>query len=160
MSSQNNLRAAALTSALLARKGGAAPAGPNAAGLDAMARDLARDLSADHPVHHARPAPAATPCAPEPAPAAQASAPLPAPEAAARAGEPAKAARRRASPGSGGKAAMTVRLDAERHFKLRLMSAHANRSAQQILVAALDDYLAKHGADISPRMCACATAIG
>ncbi|WP_033074661.1 hypothetical protein [Sphingopyxis sp. MWB1] len=40
------------------------------------------------------------------------------------------------------KAAFTLRLDAERHLRLRLASAITNRSAQTILIELLDDYLA------------------
>lgn len=40
------------------------------------------------------------------------------------------------------KAAFTLRLDAERHLRLRLASAVNNRSAQTILTSLLDDYLA------------------
>lgn len=40
------------------------------------------------------------------------------------------------------KAAFTLRLDAERHLRLRLASAIYNRSAQQILIDVLDNYLA------------------
>ncbi|MGB3792324.1 MAG: hypothetical protein WA978_06290 [Sphingopyxis granuli] len=39
------------------------------------------------------------------------------------------------------KAAFTLRLDAERHLRLRLASAVTNRSAQGILTDLLDDYL-------------------
>lgn len=39
------------------------------------------------------------------------------------------------------KAAFTLRLDAERHLRLRLASAIYNRSAQQILIDVLDNYL-------------------
>ena len=39
------------------------------------------------------------------------------------------------------KAAFTLRLDAERHLRLRLASAVTNRSAQTILTDLLDDYL-------------------
>ena len=39
------------------------------------------------------------------------------------------------------KAAFTLRLDAERHLRLRLASAVTNRSAQTILTELLDDYL-------------------
>jgi hypothetical protein len=35
-----------------------------------------------------------------------------------------------------------LRLDGQRHLLLRLASAATNRSAQQILVAVLDDYFA------------------
>jgi hypothetical protein len=39
------------------------------------------------------------------------------------------------------KAAFTLRLDAERHLRLRLASAIYNRSSQQILIDVLDNYL-------------------
>lgn len=42
---------------------------------------------------------------------------------------------------SGRKAAFTLRLDAERHLKLRLVCAVQNRSAQQIVTDALDQLL-------------------
>jgi len=41
----------------------------------------------------------------------------------------------------GGKAAFTLRLDAERHLKLRIACAMRNRSAQMIVTEALDAYL-------------------
>ena len=44
--------------------------------------------------------------------------------------------------GKGRKAAFTLRLDAERHLKLRLASAVAGRSAQQMVTEALDLFLA------------------
>ena len=40
-----------------------------------------------------------------------------------------------------GRAAFTLRLDAERHLKLRLASALSNRSAQQLVGQALDQFL-------------------
>lgn len=48
----------------------------------------------------------------------------------------------RAMPGSRGKAAFTLRLDADRHLKLRLVCAVSHRSAQQIVTQALDAFLA------------------
>jgi len=42
----------------------------------------------------------------------------------------------------GGKAAFTLRLDAQRHLQLRLASTVSNRSAQQLLTDALDRLLA------------------
>ena len=50
--------------------------------------------------------------------------------------------RPRVANGSKGKAAFTLRLDSERHFKLRLACAVAGRSAQQIVTDALDQLLA------------------
>ena len=42
----------------------------------------------------------------------------------------------------GKKAAFTLRLDAERHLKLRLACAVTSRSAQQLVAGALDEFLA------------------
>lgn len=50
-------------------------------------------------------------------------------------------ARPRQQPGAKGKAAFTLRLDAERHLKLRLACAVTHRSAQQIVSEALDEFL-------------------
>jgi hypothetical protein len=47
----------------------------------------------------------------------------------------------RAAPGSKGKAAFTLRLDPERHLQLRLVCAVAHRSAQSLVIAALDAFL-------------------
>ena len=157
----NSLPAASLTSTLLARKGAASPARSTNNGIDALAHDLAQDLAANRPVQH-QPATVPVPgtyAAPTTtsAPAATAAAAAsPEPEAPTPVAKPVKP---RAASGSHGKAAMTVRLDSERHFKLRLLSAHCNRSSQQILIEALDQYLSEHGADISPHMCACACVI-
>lgn len=41
------------------------------------------------------------------------------------------------------KAAFTLRLDPERHLRLRLVCAARHRSAQQIVIQALDDLLAR-----------------
>ena len=58
---------------------------------------------------------------------------------------PPPAARRvrrpRAAPGSKGKAAFTLRLDPDRHLKLRLACAVDGRSAQQLVTDALDQLL-------------------
>ena len=55
---------------------------------------------------------------------------------------PRRTARARAEAGANGRFAFTLRLDGQRHLLLRLASAATNRSAQQILVAVLDDYFA------------------
>jgi hypothetical protein len=49
--------------------------------------------------------------------------------------------RTRSAPGSKAKAAFTLRLDAERHLKLRLACAVTHRSAQQLVTEALDQFL-------------------
>ena len=54
---------------------------------------------------------------------------------------PARAPRPRAAAGSKAKAAFTLRLDAERHLKLRLACAVTGRSAQQLVTDALDQLL-------------------
>ena len=52
-----------------------------------------------------------------------------------------RAPRTRAAPGAKGKAAFTLRLDPERHLKLRLACAVDGRSAQQLVTDALDQLL-------------------
>ena len=47
----------------------------------------------------------------------------------------------RAAPGAKGKAAFTLRLDPDRHLKLRLACAVGGRSAQQLVTDALDQFL-------------------
>jgi hypothetical protein len=54
-----------------------------------------------------------------------------------------RAPRPRAAPGSKGKAAFTLRLNPERHLKLRLACAVTGRSAQQLVTEALDEALAR-----------------
>ncbi len=75
---------------------------------------------------------------PAPAPAAVAPAPR-----AATPTAPRRAPRPRSAPGSKGKAAFTLRLDSDRHFKLRLACALDGRSAQQIVTDALDQLLGR-----------------
>ena len=47
----------------------------------------------------------------------------------------------RAAPGTKAKSAFTLRIDQERHLRLRLASAYAHRSAQNLLIEALDRFL-------------------
>ena len=54
-----------------------------------------------------------------------------------------------------GKAAFTLRLDPERHLKLRLACALTRRSAQQLVTEALDDFLSSQ-----PEVEALATRVG
>ena len=54
----------------------------------------------------------------------------------------ARPSRPRAASGSKGKAAVTLRLDGDRHLKLRLACAVDGRSAQQLVTQALDKLLA------------------
>ena len=76
---------------------------------------------------------AAVPAAPKPVlVAAPAPTPVPAPR---------RAPRPRSAPGSKAKAAFTLRLDPERHLKLRLACAVDGRSAQQVVTDALDQLL-------------------
>jgi hypothetical protein len=48
----------------------------------------------------------------------------------------------RSSPAAKAKAAFTLRLDPDRHLRLRLATALTRRSAQQLVTAALDEFLA------------------
>ncbi len=52
-----------------------------------------------------------------------------------------RARKPRAAPGSKAKAAFTLRLDPERHLKLRLACAVDGRSAQMLVTQALDEFL-------------------
>lgn len=54
---------------------------------------------------------------------------------------PAKAKTPRAAPGTKDKSAFTLRLDGDRHLRLRLACAVSNRSAQQLVTAALDAFI-------------------
>jgi hypothetical protein len=72
----------------------------------------------------------------EPAPVAVIPAPAPAPVS-----MPRRAPKPRAAPGSKAKAAFTLRLDPQRHLKLRLACAVNGRSAQQLVTDALDQLL-------------------
>ena len=58
-------------------------------------------------------------------------------------GSPRREPIRRKANDDGRRAAFTLRLDARRHLKLRLASTVKNRSAQQLVTAALDKYLAE-----------------
>jgi hypothetical protein len=73
----------------------------------------------------------------EPAPVVQIVSAKPAASAAA----PAKAKTPRAAPGLKEKSAFTLRLDGDRHLRLRLACAVSNRSAQQLVTAALDAFI-------------------
>jgi hypothetical protein len=53
----------------------------------------------------------------------------------------AKAKTPRAEPGMKAKSAFTLRLDGDRHLRLRLACAVSNRSAQQLVTAALDAFI-------------------
>ncbi|MCE3247284.1 MAG: hypothetical protein K0R41_1109 [Geminicoccaceae bacterium] len=55
-------------------------------------------------------------------------------------------------PGNGddGRVALTLRLDRERHRRLRIFGARHERTSQEVILKALDAYLAACGAD-----CAC-----
>jgi hypothetical protein len=55
---------------------------------------------------------------------------------------PRRAPKARSAPGAKGKAAFTLRLDPDRHLKLRLACAIGARSAQQLVTDALDQLLA------------------
>jgi hypothetical protein len=159
--------AASLTGRLLARRGGAQPAmrrqySGAAASVTPNLEDLGwNDMGEDKAADHAAPeAPLPVRITPhksssiarqiaaisermaqsraEAAPADPTPTPRAAPRVKAKK-KPAKAAKPAAA---GRKAAFTLRLDAERHLRLRLMSATQHRSAQQLLIEALDQLIA------------------
>ena len=137
---------ASLSPTLLARKGGARPAmrpqlGP--IGGDALARqlddlgwnDMGHDV--DEPVlQHSAEVVSIAPDSLAPVYA-------PVPEVVRQRREAARrvGAARRSALADGRRAAFTLRVDAERHLKLRLACALRNRSAQQLVTDALDQLL-------------------
>lgn len=141
---------ASLSPTLLARKGGARPAmrpqlGP--IGGDALARQL-DDLGWNdmgHDVGHGAEASAVQHSAEVVSIAPDSLAPVyaPVPEVVRQRKEVARrvSAERRSALADGRRAAFTLRVDAERHLKLRLACAVRNRSAQQLVTEALDKLL-------------------
>ncbi len=129
---------AALSSSLLARKGGAKPAmrphgyGPGSSD-DLGWNDLGGDGASASPHRGTISAPPAV--LRQRAELAHELAAAPAP-----AGEPMPI---RLPRGARGKAAFTLRLDPERHLRLRLACAVKHRSAQEIVTEALDQLLAQ-----------------
>lgn len=162
---------ASLSPGLLARKGAAKPAmRPQITPLrqfhEATARQMEEDLgwndmghdveapAFEHPVFEPAPAPVIheaeivpinaelplAPIQPAPSPVAEARAEIaeriaPAPVAAR------KAVSRKSALEQGRRAAFTLRLDAERHLKLRLACTVEGRSAQQLVLDAVDQLL-------------------
>jgi hypothetical protein len=147
---------ASLTSGLLARKGTAQPAmrrpvmgfGRQATAAlmqdDLGWNDMGFDVTEPEPIPaEARSVVGLTPMTPPPVAAPVPSVVTEREELAERVTEVVKTvapARRAAAKGR--KAAFTLRLDAERHLKLRLACAVTGRSAQQIVTEALDTFLA------------------
>lgn len=137
---------ASLSPTLLARKGGARPAmrpqlGP--IGGDALARQL-DDLGWNDMGHDAD-EPAVQHSAEVVSIAPDSLAPVyaPVPEVVRQRKEAARrvTSERRSALADGRRAAFTLRVDAERHLKLRLACALNGRSAQQLVTAALDKLL-------------------
>ncbi|BAI96184.1 hypothetical protein Sj15T_05070 [Sphingobium sp. TA15] len=152
---------ASLTSGLLARKGAASPAMRRpvfglTAGATALQEDLGwNDMGFDVTQPEPAPSEARSVAGLTPMTAVPAVAPVPAvvtereelAERIAETAAPAKVEKTRkkaraSAAAKGRKAAFTLRLDADRHLKLRLASAIVGRSAQQMLTEALDAYLA------------------
>lgn len=141
---------ASLSPTLLARKGGARPAMRtqmqplvqfDEASADDLHDDLGwNDMGHDEPEHDAVAAPV-VPIQPDLRIAGSASKPavVRQREAVARR---AAAPVRRSALSDGRRAAFTLRVDAERHLKLRLACTLGNRSAQQLVTDALDRLLA------------------
>jgi hypothetical protein len=86
----------------------------------------------DEPTDEVTPAPSPIQFKPAVKPAVIAAVPVPAPR---------RFVRPRSAPGSKAKAAFTLRLDTDRHLKLRLACAVDGRSAQQLVTDALDQLL-------------------
>lgn len=153
---------ASLTSGLLARKGAASPAMRRpvfalASSATALQEDLGwNDMGFDVTQPEPAPVEARSVAGLTPMTAVPALAPLPVvvtereelAERIAEVSAPAKAEKSKkaakahtAALTKGRKAAFTLRLDADRHLRLRLASAIVGRSAQQMVTEALDAYL-------------------
>ena len=144
---------ASLSPTLLARKGGARPAmrpqlGP--VGGDAIARQLDdrgwndlgwNDMGDDAPAPAPQPSAEVVSITPDSPPPADAPVPEVVRQRAALKGP--SLSPRRSALAEGRRAAFTLRVDAERHLKLRLACAVSNRSAQQLVTEALDRLLAE-----------------
>ena len=65
-----------------------------------------------------------------------------------------------ASSPAAGRAKLTMRLDRERHFRLKLVAAHLKRSSQEVLTQALDAYLDQLAPAMMNGGCACLEAAG
>lgn len=139
---------ASLSGGLLARKGAARPAmrpqgyaslAPTSQQLEDLGWD---DMGSEPPVHQA-PAPVEKPpvLVAREALAEAVEAPVEVPAAVSPVSV-ATATRLSRETAHRGRAAFTLRLDADRHLKLRLASALAHRSAQQLVAHALDQFLA------------------
>jgi hypothetical protein len=102
---------------------------------EVVAMPVVAEVPMAAPVAEAVPAPVV---AAVPMPAPPVVAPAPAPVAVA---PRATAPQPRPAAGAKGKAAFTLRLDADRHLKLRLACAVTNTSAQQLVTRALDEFL-------------------
>lgn len=141
---------ASLSPTLLARKGGARPAmrpqlGP--IGGDALARqlddlgwnDMGHDADADADVSVPQHSAEVVSIAPD----SLAPVYAPVPEVVRQRSEAARriGTERRSALADGRRAAFTLRVDADRHLKLRLACALRNRSAQQLVTEALDKLL-------------------
>ena len=57
--------------------------------------------------------------------------------------------------GEGARIAMTVRLDHDTHRRLRLLSAHTNKSSQEIFTEALEGYMKRASTKVPGGSCAC-----
>jgi hypothetical protein len=157
MAAMNEPKAfASLTSGLLARKGGARPAMRRQAALgDGAQDDLGwNDMGEAH--SYDQPSLVTTGLTPMPqvvvpvfkTAETEAAAPVPVPpvveqrrELAEKIATPARTAKTSPATARTAKAAFTLRLDPERHLRLRLACAVGNRSAQQIVTDALDAFL-------------------
>lgn len=59
------------------------------------------------------------------------------------------------SAGNPERVAMTVRMDEDQHIKLKVYCAHAKKSAQEVFLEALDAFMASHRDDVEMADCAC-----
>ncbi|WP_150004376.1 hypothetical protein [Iodidimonas muriae] len=138
--------AARLTANLLASKGDATPA------LQRQRLSLAADSSSFDGIGRAQAPMSSTPASPASA--------SPAPSSPVKALSGTQSPKRQQRKTEQGdkvtdkkRIALTLRLDKERHLRLKLMAAHTNKSAQDLLMQALDDLLGNYTEPLSGCPC-------
>ncbi len=165
------MKAASLTSALLARKGAASPVGGFA--LPPPAEPKASRPVAPGPVTLAFPVAPSEPAIRKAKSGCASAVPTP-DRAASRAPalvaslqpcpDPAARMPGAAPPSTGGEPSeqskLTLRVDRDMHLRLKLLAAHLHRSAQDIMLEALDEHLERIGPQIASNACACRGRLG
>jgi predicted transcriptional regulator len=129
------LKPASLTSALLTRKGMASPSA-----VPASRANMVESMPSQPPLPTETPP---SPATPEPTPLRANPPDRIRPKQ--KAGESVPTARRSAEK----RVRVSLRLDVDRHLRLKLVATHLNRTMQSVFVQAIDEYFERHTPDMS-----------